>query len=71
MDSIRETCVFTVCSPTYSWLQISAFEKPGSLPYRAALDAALPVATAVRDGRPPVVATPYPQVQQRLRRHGR
>ncbi|HEX3786179.1 MAG TPA: isocitrate lyase/phosphoenolpyruvate mutase family protein [Pseudonocardiaceae bacterium] len=43
----------------------------GSLPYRAALDAALGVATAVRDGRRPVAATPYPQVQQRLLRHNR
>lgn len=38
----------------------------GSLPYRAALDAALGVAAAVRDGDKPVAATPYPQVQQRL-----
>jgi 2-methylisocitrate lyase-like PEP mutase family enzyme len=38
----------------------------GSLPYRAALDAAVGVATAVRDGRTPVSATPYPQAQQRL-----
>lgn len=43
----------------------------GSLPYRAALDAALDVATAVRDGRHPVAATPYPQVQQRLLDHAR
>jgi 2-methylisocitrate lyase-like PEP mutase family enzyme len=40
----------------------------GSLPYRAALDAAVGVATAVRDGRPPVTATPYPQAQQSLAR---
>jgi 2-methylisocitrate lyase-like PEP mutase family enzyme len=40
----------------------------GSLPYRAALDAALSVATAVRDGRPPVSATPYAEAQQRLLR---
>ena len=38
----------------------------GSLPYRAALDAALGVAGAVRDNDHPVTATPYPQVQQRL-----
>jgi 2-methylisocitrate lyase-like PEP mutase family enzyme len=38
----------------------------GSRPYRAALDAAVGVATAVRDGDPPVVATPYPQAQQSL-----
>jgi 2-methylisocitrate lyase-like PEP mutase family enzyme len=42
----------------------------GSLPYRAALDAAVGVAvgvaTAVRDGDPTVVATPYPQAQQSL-----
>ncbi|HKN98185.1 MAG TPA: isocitrate lyase/phosphoenolpyruvate mutase family protein [Pseudonocardiaceae bacterium] len=41
----------------------------GSLPYRAALDAALGIATAVRDGDKPVAATPYPQVQQRLVRY--
>jgi 2-methylisocitrate lyase-like PEP mutase family enzyme len=40
----------------------------GSLPYRAALDAAVAVATAVRDGRTPVAATPYAQVQQSLTR---
>ena len=38
----------------------------GSLPYRAAIDAAVAVATAVRDGEPPVTATPYPQAQQSL-----
>jgi 2-methylisocitrate lyase-like PEP mutase family enzyme len=38
----------------------------GSLPYRAALDAALGIATAVRDGTHPAAATPYPQVQERL-----
>ena len=38
----------------------------GSLPYRAAVDAAVGVATAVRDGDRPVSATPYPQAQQRL-----
>ena len=31
----------------------------GSLPYRAALDTAVGVATAVRDGDRPVAATPY------------
>jgi 2-methylisocitrate lyase-like PEP mutase family enzyme len=43
----------------------------GSLPYRAALDAAVGVATAVRDGRKPVAATPYPQAQQSLVRFAR
>lgn len=43
----------------------------GSLPYRAALDAALGVATTIRDGNPPPAATPYPQVQQRLLNHTR
>jgi 2-methylisocitrate lyase-like PEP mutase family enzyme len=38
----------------------------GSLPYRAALDTAVGVATAVRDGEPPVTATPYKDAQQRL-----
>lgn len=38
----------------------------GSLPYRAAIDAALGVATDVRDGRPVPPATPYPQMQERL-----
>ena len=38
----------------------------GSLPYRAAIDAAVAVATAVRDGEPPVAATPYPQAQENL-----
>lgn len=43
----------------------------GSLPYRAALDAAVGVATAVRDGDPPVAATPYEQAQQSLIRFAR
>jgi 2-methylisocitrate lyase-like PEP mutase family enzyme len=43
----------------------------GSLPYRAALDAAVGVATAVRDGDPPVAATPYEQAQQSLLRFAR
>lgn len=38
----------------------------GSLPYRAALDAALAVATTVRDGIRPAPATPYHEVQQSL-----
>jgi 2-methylisocitrate lyase-like PEP mutase family enzyme len=43
----------------------------GSLPYRAALDTAVGVATAVRDGEPPVTATPYKDAQQRLVRFAR
>jgi 2-methylisocitrate lyase-like PEP mutase family enzyme len=43
----------------------------GSLPYRAALDAAVGVATAVRDGDPPVTATPYKQAQESLVRFAR
>ncbi len=43
----------------------------GSLPYRAALDAAVAVATGVRDGQPPPAATPYPEVQDRLLRYAR
>ncbi|MBJ2122368.1 isocitrate lyase/phosphoenolpyruvate mutase family protein [Arthrobacter sp. MSA 4-2] len=35
----------------------------GSLPYRAALDAALRVATDARDGRPATRATPYAAIQ--------
>lgn len=43
----------------------------GSLPYRAALDAAVGVATAIRDGHRPVAATPYAQAQQSLIRFAR
>ncbi|MHA7262876.1 isocitrate lyase/PEP mutase family protein [Arthrobacter sp. TMN-37] len=38
----------------------------GSLPYRAALDAALRVATDARDGRPATGATPYDALQSML-----
>ena len=38
----------------------------GSLPYRVAIDAAVGVATAVRDGRPLPAATSYAESQQRL-----
>jgi hypothetical protein len=38
----------------------------GSLPYRAAIDAAVAVADAVRDGRPAPTATPYAEAQDRL-----
>jgi 2-methylisocitrate lyase-like PEP mutase family enzyme len=38
----------------------------GSLPYRAALHAATEVALAVRDGREPPAADPYPTLQERL-----
>lgn len=38
----------------------------GSLPYRAAVDAAVGAATAVRDGRPAPAATSYPDLQARL-----
>jgi 2-methylisocitrate lyase-like PEP mutase family enzyme len=38
----------------------------GSLPYRAAIDAAVEVARAVRDGREVVAATSYGESQQRL-----
>jgi 2-methylisocitrate lyase-like PEP mutase family enzyme len=41
----------------------------GSLPYRAAIDAAVSVATAVRDGAPVPKATPYPEAQARLERY--
>jgi 2-methylisocitrate lyase-like PEP mutase family enzyme len=41
----------------------------GSLPYRAAIDAAIAVATSVRDGGRPPAATPYPQAQARLTRY--
>ena len=40
----------------------------GSLPYRRAIDAAVEVATSVRDGRPVPAATPYPELQARLLR---
>jgi 2-methylisocitrate lyase-like PEP mutase family enzyme len=38
----------------------------GSLPYRAALQAAVDVADAVRDGRPAPAAAAYPELQARL-----
>ncbi len=38
----------------------------GSLPYRAAIDAAVMVAESVRDARPVPQATPYPEMQERL-----
>jgi 2-methylisocitrate lyase-like PEP mutase family enzyme len=38
----------------------------GSLPYRAGLHAATEVALAVRDGREPPAADPYPTLQERL-----
>lgn len=41
----------------------------GSLPYRTAIDAAVEVATGVRDGRAVRAATPYPRVQERLARY--
>lgn len=41
----------------------------GSLPYRAAVDAAVEVATAARDGRTLPGATSYAQAQERLRRY--
>jgi 2-methylisocitrate lyase-like PEP mutase family enzyme len=42
----------------------------GSLPYRAAIDAAVAVACGVRDGRPAPTATPYALMQERLMRFG-
>lgn len=41
----------------------------GSLPYRAALDAAVAVATGVRAGQAPPPATPYQVLQDRLLRY--
>ena len=38
----------------------------GSLPYRVAIDAAVDVARAVRDGRQVPTATSYDESQQRL-----
>lgn len=43
----------------------------GSLPYRAAIDAAVAVAAAVRDDTPVPAATPYPRMQERLVRFTR
>lgn len=40
----------------------------GSLPYRAAIDAAVEVAGSVRDGRAVPAATPYSEMQDRLLR---
>jgi 2-methylisocitrate lyase-like PEP mutase family enzyme len=41
----------------------------GSLPYRTAIDAAVEVATNVRDGHAVRAATPYPEMQGRLVRY--
>ncbi|MFG1806126.1 isocitrate lyase/phosphoenolpyruvate mutase family protein [Streptomyces sp. NPDC049040] len=41
----------------------------GSLPYRAAVDAAVAVAAGFRDGGTPPRATPYATMQRRLARH--
>jgi 2-methylisocitrate lyase-like PEP mutase family enzyme len=41
----------------------------GSLPYRAAIDAAVRVATAVRGGHEVPSATPYPEAQARLEQY--
>jgi len=41
----------------------------GSLPYRAAVHAAVEVAAGVRDGHPVPAATPYPELQARLVRY--
>lgn len=41
----------------------------GSLPYRSAIDAAVGTASAVRDGRPVLAATPYPKMRRRLPRY--
>jgi 2-methylisocitrate lyase-like PEP mutase family enzyme len=41
----------------------------GSLPYRAAIDAAVNAATTIRAGRPAPAATPYPDMQERLVRY--
>ena len=38
----------------------------GSLPYRAAIDAAVDVAQKIRNGAPPPTATGYPAMQGRL-----
>jgi 2-methylisocitrate lyase-like PEP mutase family enzyme len=40
--------------------------RTGSLPYRAAIDAAVAIAQNIRDGVPPPAATGYPQMQSRL-----
>jgi hypothetical protein len=41
----------------------------GSLPYRAAVDAAVAVANAARDAGELPAATPYPEAQARLARY--
>ena len=41
----------------------------GSLPYRAAVDAAVAVATAVRDNGHPLPATPYQAAQEQLEKY--
>ena len=43
----------------------------GSLPYRAAVDAAVNVLNALREGKPVPPATPYGEMQERLQRFSR
>jgi 2-methylisocitrate lyase-like PEP mutase family enzyme len=56
--------------PGLSLTELGAFGvrrvSTGSLPYRAAVDAAVRVATSVRDGDVVPSATPYPEMQARL-----
>jgi 2-methylisocitrate lyase-like PEP mutase family enzyme len=64
--------VNVLAHPTLSLAELGALGvrrvSTGSLPYRSAIDAAVAVAGSVRDGRPAPPATPYPEMQARLRR---
>ena len=73
---LREICesvpvpVNTLVIPGSSLSELSAFGvrrvSTGSLPYRAAVRAAVEVADAVREGRAMPAAVPYPELQARL-----
>ncbi|CAM5275665.1 isocitrate lyase/PEP mutase family protein [Streptomyces xanthochromogenes] len=67
--------VNTLVHPTLTMAELARLGvrriSTGSLPYRAAMDAAVRAATDVRDGGLPPAATPYPVMQERLLRHQR
>lgn len=75
-DVLRELCanipapVNVLAHPTLSLTELAALGvrrvSTGSLPHRAAIDAAVGVATGLRDGRTAPAATPYPEMQRRL-----
>jgi 2-methylisocitrate lyase-like PEP mutase family enzyme len=67
---LREICESTLVIPGSSLSELSAFGvrrvSTGSLPYRAAVRAAVEVADAVREGRAMPAAVSYPELQARL-----